>query len=181
MLKNQNKTAVRSVTGMFTTRDSAVRAFNVLKSRGYTVDDINLIMSDETREKYFPDDEDNREMGNKAGEGAGLGSAIGGTLGAIAGVVAALGTAVLIPGLGVVVAGPILAGLAGAGAGGITGGLIGALVGLGIPEEKARDYEEGIKKGHIVIGVHPRNQADAEYFKNTWHENSGESIHSSFE
>mgnify|MGYP003381339126 CR=1 FL=1 len=46
---------------------------------------------------------------------------------------------------GIVLAGPIAAGLAGAGAGGITGGLIGALIGSGIPEERAKVYESGVK------------------------------------
>jgi hypothetical protein len=58
--------------------------------------------------------------------------------------------------------------LAGAGAGGATGGLIGALIGAGIPEERAKYYEEGIKNGGTVIGVRPRNDEDAEYLENNW-------------
>jgi hypothetical protein len=76
-----------------------------------------------------------------------------------------------------VIAGPIAAGLAGAGAGGITGGLIGALVGSGIPEERARLYESGIKDGRIVMGVKPRNIEDAKYFEDHWRTNKGEEIH----
>ena len=49
--------------------------------------------------------------------------------------VAAVGTTLLIPGLGIVVAGPLAAVIAGAGAGAATGGLIRALVGWNIPEE----------------------------------------------
>ena len=75
------------------------------------------------------------------------------------------------------VAGPIAAGLAGAGAGGITGGLIGALIGAGIPEERAKLYEKGVKDGRIVMGVKPRNKEDAEYFQNDWRNNKGEEIH----
>jgi hypothetical protein len=47
-----------------------------------------------------------------------------------------------------------------------TGGIIGALVGSGIPEERAKLYEQGVKDGHIVMGVHPRNDEDSRYFEN---------------
>jgi hypothetical protein len=167
----------RMLTGMFADRESTESAYNALHERGYTTDDINLVMSDETRKKHFSGDVIETEIGTKAAEGAGKGSAIGSTIGAIAGVVAALGTSLVIPGLGLVVAGPIAAGLAGAGAGGITGGIIGALVGSGIPEERARLYESGVKKGNIVMGVHPRNEADAEYFEKAWRANRGEEIY----
>jgi hypothetical protein len=156
------------LTGMFRDRDSAERAYSSLSSRGYSNDDVDIIMSDEARKRHFGEDTPDSELGNKAMEGAGTGSAIGGTLGAIAGAIAAIGTSLVIPGLGLVVAGPIAAALAGAGAGGLTGGLIGALVGRGIPEERARQYEEGVKNGHIVMGVRPRNDDDATYFQNEW-------------
>ena len=110
-------------------------------------------------------------------EGAGTGSAIGGTLGAIIAGIAAIGTSVLIPGLGLVVAGPIAAALAGAGAGGLTGGLVGALIGSGIPEDRAVQYEEGIKNGGLVMGLNPRNDDDASYFENDWRSNRGEHIY----
>jgi uncharacterized membrane protein len=71
----------------------------------------------------------------------------------------------------------LAAALAGAGAGGATGGLIGALVGSGIPEERVKDYEEGIKKGGIVMGVNPRNDADADYLENEWKTYNGEHIY----
>ncbi len=164
------------MTGMFHDRESAERAYNSLHERGYTKNDINLIMSDETRKKHFSNVKET-EIGTKAAEGAGKGSAIGGSIGAIAGVIAAIGTSLVIPGLGLIVAGPIAAGLAGAGAGGITGGIIGALVGSGIPEERAKLYESGIKKGGIVVGVHPRNDDDARYFENDWNSNKVEEIH----
>jgi len=167
----------RLLTGMFRDRESTERAYNSLHERGYSKDDINLIMSDDTRNKYFKDEVKDTELGTKAMEGAGKGSAIGGTIGAVAGIIAALGTSLIIPGLGLIIAGPIAAGLAGAGAGGLTGGIIGALIGSGIPEERAKLYESGIKDGRIVMGVRPKNQEDADYFKNDWRDNKGEEIH----
>ncbi len=166
----------RVLTGMFNDRDSADRAYNSAISRGYSKDDVNLMMSDQTRDSWFAGD-DNSALGSKAMEGAGTGSAIGGTLGAIIGGIAAIGTNVLLPGLGLVVAGPLLAALAGAGAGGLTGGLVGALIGSGIPEEHAKLYEEGIKNGGAVMGITPRNQEDADYFENEFRTNNGQHIY----
>lgn len=166
----------RMLSGLFRDRDSTERAYHSARERGYTDDDINVLMSDETRDSWFADDDDS-ELGNKALEGAGAGSAIGGTLGAIIGGIAAIGTNVLIPGLGLVVAGPLAAALAGAGAGGLTGGLVGALIGSGIPEEHAQQYETGIREGGAVVGVNPRTDEDAEYFENEWRNYRGEHIY----
>jgi hypothetical protein len=174
---NPDETKRQMLTGMFSDRESTERAYNTLHAKGYSKDEINLIMSDETRKKYYSDKHDDSEFGTKAAEKAGTGSAIGGTIGAIAGVIAALGTSVAIPGLGIIVAGPLVAGLAGAGAGGITGGLIGALVGSGIPEDRAKLYESGIKNGRVVMAVHPRSNADADFIANDWESNHATDIY----
>ena len=164
------------VTGTFKDRESAESAYNSLASRGYSKDDVNLMMSDDTRKKYFADDVDT-ELGSKAMEGAGTGGAIGGTIGAILAAVAAIGTSIAIPGLGLVVAGPLAAALAGAGAGGLTGGIIGALVGAGIPEDRAKLYDEDIRNGGIVMGVNPRTDEDAAYLEQDWKKNRGQNIY----
>src|SRR5512133_201363 len=167
------------LTGSFRDRSSAERAYNRLRERGYTDEEINIIMSDETRKKYFDEeDKDNEnEFGNKAMEGAGKGSAIGGAVGATAGIIAAIGTSLVIPGLGIVIAGPIAAGLAGAGAGGLTGGIVGALIGAGIPKDRAEKHEKDIKEGDIVMGVRPRNDEDAAYLEDDWREYSGDKVY----
>jgi uncharacterized protein YjbJ (UPF0337 family) len=166
----------RMVSGLFRDRESAERAYGSLSERGYGKDDVNLMMSDDTRKKYFSDDDDT-EFGTKAWEGAGKGAAIGGGVGATLGAIAAIGTTLALPGIGLLIAGPIAAALAGGGAGALTGGLIGALVGHGIPEEQAKHYEQGIREGGIVMGVQPRNDEDADYFEKNWRENRGESIY----
>ena len=142
------------VTGLFPDRESAERAYGSMVERGYGQDDVNLVMSDETRKKHFAADGRETELGSKALEGAGTGAA-----------------------LGLLIAGPIAAGLAGAGAGGATGGLIGALIGAGIPEERVKRYEEGVKKGGIMMGVSPRNPEDAAYFEEDWKRNRGEDVY----
>ena len=164
------------VTGLFRDRDSAERAYQSITERGYDRDDVNLVMSDETRKRHFVTGEQT-ELGSKAASGAGVGGAIGGTLGAIAAAIAAVGTSIAIPGLGLVVAGPVAAALAGAGAGAATGGLVGALIGWGIPEERVKRYEEGIKQGGILMGVKPRSSEDAQHFEKTWKDYQAEDVY----
>jgi len=165
------------MTGMFRDRDSAERAYQSLSSRGYGKDDVNVLMSDDTRKRHFGENTPHTDLGDKAMEGAGVGSAIGGTAGAVIGAIAAIGTSVALPGLGLIVAGPLAAALAGAGAGGLTGGLVGALVGSGIPEDHAAEYESGIKNGGIVMGVKPRNEEDARYFEEEFRRHNGDKIY----
>lgn len=171
-----------TVVGLFKNKDSAECAFDALSERGYESDDADVIMSDKTRDQYYSgENAEETELGSKALEGAGAGSAIGGTLGAIVAGVAAIGTSVLLPGLGLVVAGPLAAALVGAGAGGLAGGLVGALIGYGIPEEHAEVYESGIKSGGVVLRVNPKNADDARYIADKWKSCGGANIYSNAE
>lgn len=167
----------RLVTGLFPDRASAEAAYGSLSSRGYSDKDVNLVMSNETRDKHFVTAGTETELGNKAAEGAGIGGAIGGTLGAIAAAVAAVGTSLALPGLGLVIAGPLAAAIAGAGAGAAGGGLVGALIGWSMPEERVKDYEEGIKKGGILMGLRAKNDDDAAHFEQNWKANKGEHVY----
>jgi uncharacterized protein YjbJ (UPF0337 family) len=153
------------VTGMYSSPDHAHRAYNDLTTRhGYKSDEVNVLMSDETRKRHFGDAKPGEEFdrGNKAAEGTAVGGGIGMGVGAALGALLAVGGSIALPGLGLVVAGPLAAVLAGAGAGGTAGGLIGALVGAGIPEDRAKEYESGIKNGGIVIATRPRDDRHAE-------------------
>ncbi|MEO5660859.1 MAG: hypothetical protein ABIQ90_13850 [Polaromonas sp.] len=168
------------VTGLFPDRESAEAAYNTAQARGYSKDDVNLVMSDDTRKRHFADDSvmgKETELGNKAAEGAGIGGAIGGTLGAIIAGIAAVGTTLALPGIGLVIAGPLAAAAAGAGAGAAGGGLLGALIGWNIPEERVKEYEEGINKGGILMGVRTKNDEDAMHFENEWKQNRGQHIY----
>jgi hypothetical protein len=166
------------LTGLFRDRDSAERAYQSIADRGYTRDDVNVMMSDDTRKRYFsgaPALES--ELGNKAAEGAGIGGAIGGSLGAIAAAIAAVGTTIALPGLGLVIAGPLAAAIAGAGAGAATGGIVGALIGWGIPEERVKEYDEAIRDGGIVMAVRPKNDEDATFLEDSWKSHRGEHVY----
>ena len=157
------------ITAMFRDRESAERGYDVLRRRGYGDRDVHLLMSDDARHRHFDTDRElSTELGNKALEGAGVGAGVGGAIGATLTALAAAGTALTIPGIGLVIAGPLAGALAGAGAGGAAGGLVGALVGAGIPEERAKLYEHDLKHGGIMLGVRPRNEEDAVDLEREW-------------
>ncbi len=169
---------VDMITGLFVDRESADRAYNSVTNRGYDKGDVNLVMSDATRQKHYPENPITyNELGNKATDGAGIGGAIGGTIGAIAAAVAVVGTTIAIPGLGIFIAGPAAAALAGLGAGSLTAGVVGALIGLGIPEERVKHYQSGIDEGGIVLGVKPRSADDATHIEQEWKTNNGQHIY----
>lgn len=166
------------ITATFPDRESAEHAFESLTRRGYTRDDVNVLMSDETRRLHFADLEAGTapDVGSKAAEGGLAGAAIGGTAGAILGALVAAGSLAL-PGIGLVIAGPIAAALAGLGAGGAAGGLVGALIGAGIPEDRARRYESDLRSGGIVLGVRPHTPGDAEEIAREWRHFRGVNIY----
>jgi hypothetical protein len=146
------------VTGIFRDRTVASEVYAWLLGRGYRSDEINILMTEHTRATLGASREEGRiKAGSKTTEGMAAGGAVGTAIGAGAAAIAAIGTSIVVPGLGWVVAGPIFAALAGGGAGAVAGGAIGALVGLGISESNATAYEEALRNGGIVIGVVPRN------------------------
>jgi uncharacterized protein (TIGR02271 family) len=115
-------------------------------------------------------DEDNFASG--ALKGAGAGAAIGGVLGLVAGV-----ASLSIPGLGpLIAAGPIASALAGAGIGAAAGGLIGGLMQLGVPEEEAHYYAEGVRRGGTLITVNAASDKVADCAANVMREHGAVDI-----
>lgn len=138
-----------SVFGIFDTRLSTEKAVERLKTSGFRMTDISVLMPDKVETKEFAH-EKHTKAPEGAATGAGTGVVVGGTLGWLAGI-----GALAIPGVGpLVAAGPIMAAIAGAGVGGTVGGVSGALVGLGIPEYEAKRYEGSVKDGGILLSVH---------------------------
>jgi hypothetical protein len=168
----------KMVTAVFRDPVNAQRAHDALRRRGYTDTEINILMSDKTRSTYFSGEEPGKiKTGTMATEGMGVGGAIGTALGAAVAAVAAIGSNLFLPGLGLVVAGPLAAAFAGAGAGAVTGGLIGALVGAGIPEENAKAYHEALREGGVVIGVVPHNKDDASAIEKEFRDLKGDNVY----
>ena len=171
-----NYDSSRLVTALFNDRASAERAYDSAVARGYASDDIDVVMSDDARRRHFAGAGLETELGSKAAEGAGIGAGVGGVVGAALAAVAAVGTTLVLPGLGLVVAGPVAAALAGAGAGGAAGGVLGALIGAGMPEERVKHYEHGIASGGILMGVNARSDDDALHIEHNWKELAGQHV-----
>lgn len=165
------------VTAVFRDHVNGEAAYRWLTANGYTDSEINVLMAESTKARYYSEhDESGIGASSHVAEGMAAGGAIGTIVGAAAGAIAAIGTSLLIPGLGLVVAGPIAAALAGGGAGAVTGGVVGGLVGLGIPESNARAYEEALQSGGMVIGVVPRSSEDSTKIKNAFKKFNGDNI-----
>jgi hypothetical protein len=168
----------KMVTGLFADSESVERAYQFVAQRGYDTGDINVVMSDETRRRYFSDDRQvNVELGRKVEEGGEIGGPMGGTIGTIIPALIAVGV-VALPGVGLILAGPVAVALAAAGAAGLAVGLIGALSDWGIPEERVQQYEAGIHDGGILMAVKPRSDQDAQYFVQQWKASGGQHVHS---
>jgi uncharacterized membrane protein len=145
----------KTVVALYDDIQQAHDAVRDLTSTGISRENISLVTND-AEESYAQQlnrgAETNIETSSTA-ENVGKGAGAGAVLGGLGGLVMGLG-ALAIPGIGpVVAAGPIAAALAGAGIGAAAGGLVGALVDLGIPEEEAMLYSEGVRHGGSLVSV----------------------------
>jgi hypothetical protein len=155
----------KALFGLAESEAQAVSIFNQLKVAGLSDDDISVLFPDSEATRHFA-----HEQHTKAPEGAAAGAGGGVVIGGALGWLVGIGTLV-IPGVGpFIAAGPIMAALAGAGAGAAAGGLTGALIGMGMPEYEAKQYEEKMKGGNILISAHTEDGAERtrvkEIFKN---------------
>ena len=177
------------VTGLFKDKDSAELAFQSVVDLGYDKSDINVVMSDEVRQRDFlahnptTDSPGTTDLEEKAAAADTNNSAnntwggpVGGTLGTLAPVVGAVGV-LLIPGLGIV-AGPVAIALAASAATGVVIGLMGILMDWGIPTSRVEQYEVGLRAGGILLGVKAHSDADALQIQQRWQEGGGEHVHS---
>jgi len=140
------------VVGLYDRLEDAQQVVRALVDAGFHRDNINLISRDEKGEytRYLQSHEGEFEAKK---EGIATGAGAGAVLGGIGGLLVGLG-ALAIPGIGpVIAAGPILSALAGAGVGAAVGGLVGALVEMGVPEDQANRYAEGIRRGGTLVLV----------------------------
>ncbi|WP_296622177.1 hypothetical protein [Marivirga sp.] len=162
---------------MFHDRESTENAYKTLQEKGYTKDEINIVMSGDTLKKQFSGNHKHTEFGTYTIKNATYDSTIVSNDSTIADVIGSNGRSVIERGNVIILVGPISSGISGSGASGIPGGIIAALVDSGFSRASANIYEAGIKKGDIVLGVQIHNEEDAKYLKNDWRTNKVEEIH----
>ncbi|MBD1844121.1 PRC-barrel domain-containing protein [Cyanobacteria bacterium FACHB-63] len=147
----------RRAIGVFPNRQAAEQALHELRDSGFPMGRVSVVTRDANQPHEIAGADVHHRIGNKAEEVAAIGAVSGGALGGLTGFLVGLGT-LAIPGVGpIMLAGATATTLATTLAGGaigiVSGGLLGALVGLGIPEERARIYEERIVRGGYLVIV----------------------------
>lgn len=146
----------KTVVGLFRTPEDARATVDDLIQAGCRREDVSLVAKGSGTEAVSEGETSARtkDSGETRGaEGMATGAGIGAVLGGIGGILVGMGM-LAIPGVGpIIAAGPIAAGLAGAAGGAVAGGLIGGLIGLGIPEEEAHTYAEGVRRGNTLVIV----------------------------
>lgn len=166
-----------TVTGVFRSTPQVERAYEVAVARGYVIGDVNVVMSEETRRRFYGEPGVTAsEISKKSAEGAELGGPTGGRVGIAISIVAAFTAALVLPGLGLVAAGPIAVALAGAGAAGVAAGLVSLAAHWGLPEGRMREYEPAIADGGILMGVKTRTEGDAAQIAEEWMKIGGEQV-----
>jgi len=135
------------ITALYETPNRAAQAVQALEAEGVPSEDISLLIGDNFDRDAFA-----MKTHTKAAQGVAVGATSGAAIGALVGGLTAVGT-IATGGAGLLVAGPIVAALAGAGTGATAGGVLGGLVGAGVPEHEVKHYEDALNKGSVMIGI----------------------------
>ena len=149
----------KTVIGLFNNLGEAQNVVKDLVASGIERDDIGFMANEK---QAAPSRTDTKREGGDVTSGALAGAGTGAAIGGVAGLALALAP-LAIPGIGpIVAAGPIAAALTGAGIGAVAGGLIGGLTRLGVPEEDAHYYAEGVRRGGILVTVAADDEREAD-------------------
>lgn len=133
----------KTVSGIFKQRGQAEKAVEALRAKGFH-QEISIIAKEDDNYKHI---DQNSQM--SGGDSVLDGLTTGGFIGGLAGLAVGAG-ALVIPGLGpLVAAGPIAGLLSGA----TTGGFAGGLIDYGIPEAEGQRMENELRQGSIVALV----------------------------
>jgi len=146
---------VRRAIGVFHNRSDVEQALRELGNSGLVMDRVSVIARDGDHNGEIAGTPVTEKIGDKSDEGAAVGAVSGGALGGLAGLLVGLGT-LAIPGIGpIMLAGATATALAttiaGGAIGAAAGSLLGGLIGLGIPEERARVYNERVERGGYLV------------------------------
>ncbi len=136
----------KTIAALYEKMATAQQVVAALINAGFSADDISLL----TRENSHSEDSLHDV---RAPEGASFGAMIGALVGVCA---------FLLPGVGPLLgAGPLAMAISagiGAAAGAVTGGITAALLDLGIAEEEAHYFAEGVRRGGTLVSLTTRTQ-----------------------
>jgi hypothetical protein len=140
------------IIALFPEPEAAAQAIRQLKDSGFTDEEVGAIMRKHgPTGELLPELVEGEDL-DVEGDALKAGAATGGVIGGVLGLLGSL----LIPGLGAVTLGGVLAStLLGAGAGAVTGGLIGLLVGMGLSRAEAEYFDRGVRGGGVLVTVQP--------------------------
>lgn len=130
--------------GIFDTVEETQRVVRELLDFGFTEQQITVICSDDTKERYFRRFKHQDPAGAHAPAAAAAGGLIGAALTGTTAAVAAVTTG----GTALFALGPLIAGT-----GGIVGGLVGAMMTRGIEKEAANFYDQEVAAGKLLVAV----------------------------
>jgi hypothetical protein len=130
--------------GVFDDVDAARQAVHGLLEAGFTDEQISVICSDQTKERYFKEFEHQEPAGTFTPKA----TIAGGTIGAVVGGLAVIVSAAATGSLALWAAGPISAW-----AGGVAGGLVGAMMTRGVEKELADFYQQAVVEGRILVAA----------------------------
>jgi hypothetical protein len=130
--------------GVFNTIEDARNAVHSLLDAGFTREEITVVCSDETKERYFSEFDHQQPAGTHTPRVSIAGGTIGAVLGGATVIVSALATG----SLALWAAGPISAW-----AGGVAGGLVGAMMTRGVEKELANFYQQAVVSGQILVAA----------------------------
>lgn len=140
---------MKTVVGLFDDFAQAKNAGVQLEQMGISHNDISVLANNESGAYGANPDPAHHTMGEAMAKDATVGAEVGGVLGLLAGL-----SLFVIPGLGWIAGAGWLTGmLTGAGIGAVAGGLVGVLTHVGVPAADAAYYNEGVRRGGVLVAV----------------------------
>lgn len=170
---------MRTVAGIFKSREAATRAAEHLRSTGISDERISLLAPGTTAEEL------DAAVPTTETEQPGMGKAIGGTVGGALGVaggmhIGAAAASLFVPGVGPVIAaglvGAALLGIGGAATGVAAGGAMEDAVAEGLPQDELYVYEDALRQGRTVLIVVAETDEQGEAAQNILAQSGAESI-----
>jgi outer membrane lipoprotein SlyB len=174
MQQKRREGTMKTVAGIFDSRDAAARGIERLRGVGIREDAIHALLPGTSAQNVtrVPTD-----TGEQTGMGTAIGAVVGGATGASIGLpIGAAIASFAVPGLGPIIA----AGALGAAIFGAGGAAVGHALEENLTEGLSRDelfvYEDALRRGKVVVLVQARDDQEAELVRTTLASAGAESV-----